>query len=172
MPHQIHLSPKEQNRFMYFIHELHDDGGMGEDLLDQAIFLELMVFLNRAFAARCTDAAAPAPAPSSNYHAQVDAILSYINSHICAVFSRRPPAPPSTNTSPQSASPCPNRCSIRAAPSRKPARPAASTTTAIICVPSQKQSASLRKSTRSFTPEVMHVSFVFSHMKRRAQQAR
>ena len=82
MPHQIHLSPKEQNRFMYFIHELHDDGGMGEDLLDQAIFLELMVFLNRAFAARCTDAAAPAPAPSSNYHAQVDAILSYINSHI------------------------------------------------------------------------------------------
>ena len=38
--------------------------------------------LNRAFAARCTDAAAPAPAPSSNYHAQVDAILSYINSHI------------------------------------------------------------------------------------------
>lgn len=56
--------------------------GMGEDLLDQAIFLELMVFLNRAFAARCTDAAAPAPAPSSNYHAQVDAILSYINSHI------------------------------------------------------------------------------------------
>lgn len=82
MPHQIHLSPKEQNRFMYFIHELHDDGGMGEDLLDQAIFLELMVFLNRAFAARCTDAAPPAPAPSSNYHAQVDAILSYINSHI------------------------------------------------------------------------------------------
>ena len=60
MPHQIHLSPKEQNRFIYFIHELHDDGGMGEDLLDQAIFLELMVFLNRAFAARCTDAAAPA----------------------------------------------------------------------------------------------------------------
>ena len=76
MPHQIHLSPKEQNRFMYFIHELHDDGGMGEDLLDQAIFLELMVFLNRAFAARCTDAAVPAQAPSSNYHAQVDAILS------------------------------------------------------------------------------------------------
>ena len=29
MPHQIHLSPKEQNRFIYFIHELHDDGGMG-----------------------------------------------------------------------------------------------------------------------------------------------
>ena len=52
MPHQIHLSPKEQNRFMYFIHELHDDGGMGEDLLDQAIFLELMVFLNRAADAR------------------------------------------------------------------------------------------------------------------------
>ena len=67
---------------MYFIHELHDDGGMGEDLLDQAIFLELMVFLNRAFAARCTDAAAPAPAPSSNYHAQEDANISYINSHI------------------------------------------------------------------------------------------
>lgn len=61
MPHQIHLSPKEQNRFMYFIHELHDDGGIGEDLLDQAIFLELMVFLNRAFAAQLHRRRSPRP---------------------------------------------------------------------------------------------------------------
>lgn len=39
----------------------------------------------------------------------------------------------------------------------KPAKPAASTTTAIICVPSQKQSASLRKSTHSFTPDRLYL---------------
>ena len=53
MPHRMHLTPEEQNRFMYFIHKLPDNSGLGEDILDHALFLELMVFLNRAFEIRC-----------------------------------------------------------------------------------------------------------------------
>lgn len=191
MPHQIHLSPKEQNRFMYFIHELHDDGGMGEDLLDQAIFLELMVFLNRAFAARCTDAAAPAQAPSSNYHAQVDAILSYINSNIgepltlaglsahffmstsylCRIFKEATGTTINKYITAKritlSKSLLDQGCSVSEACEACGFNDYSNYLRAFT-----KAVGTLRKSTHSFTPEVMHVSFVFSHMKRRAQQAR
>lgn len=83
MPHQIHLSTKEQNRFMYFIHELPSNSGIGEELLDQAVFLELMVFLNRVFSSRRADASVNWESyMGTNYHTQVDDILSYINSNI------------------------------------------------------------------------------------------
>ena len=111
MPHRMHLTPEEQNRFMYFIHKLPDNIGLGEDILDHAVFLELMVFLNRAFETRCRQSAAEgkdlrkkgtgttagdsahdspgsiretasALPHSGSYHTQVDEILSYINTHI------------------------------------------------------------------------------------------
>lgn len=111
MPHRMHLTPEEQNRFMYFIHKLPDNIGLGEDILDHAVFLELMVFLNRAFETRCRQSAAEgkdlrkkgtgttagdsahdspgsiretasAFPHSGSYHTQVDEILSYINTHI------------------------------------------------------------------------------------------
>ena len=47
MPHCVHLTPEEQNRFIYFIHKFQSNEGIGEDLLDKAVFLELMVFLNQ-----------------------------------------------------------------------------------------------------------------------------
>lgn len=81
MPHQLHLSAEEQTRFIYFIHKLRSNSGFGEDILDRATFLELMVFLNRAFDKRCRASADDEPKPSG-YHAQVDEILSYINTHI------------------------------------------------------------------------------------------
>lgn len=81
MPHQLHLSQEEQTRFIYFIHKLRSNSGFGEDILDHATFLELMVFLNHAFDKRCrTSAEEESKAPG--YHAQVDEILSYINTHI------------------------------------------------------------------------------------------
>ena len=49
MPHCVHLTPEEQNRFIYFIHKFQSNEGIGEDLLDKAVFLELMVFLNQTF---------------------------------------------------------------------------------------------------------------------------
>lgn len=81
MPHQLHLSAEEQTRFIYFIHKLRSNSGFGEDVLDRATFLELMVFLNRAFDKRCRASADDEP-KASGYHAQVDEILSYINTHI------------------------------------------------------------------------------------------
>lgn len=81
MPHQLHLSAEEQTRFIYFIHKLRSNSGFGEDILDRATFLELMVFLNRAFDKRCRASADDEP-KASGYHAQVDEILSYINTHI------------------------------------------------------------------------------------------
>lgn len=81
MPHQVHLSPEEQTRFIYFIHKLRSNSGFGEDILDHATFLELMVFLNHAFNKRCR-ASAEEESKTPGYHAQVDEILSYINTHI------------------------------------------------------------------------------------------
>ena len=83
MPHCIHLNPEEQTRFIYFIHKFQSSEGPGEDILDQALFMEMMVFLNRAFISRCARENQESKEQSgSRYHAQVDEILSYINSHI------------------------------------------------------------------------------------------
>ena len=81
MPHQLHLSQEEPTRFIYFIHKLRSNSGFGEDILDHATFLELMVFLNHAFDKRCR-ASAEEESKVPGYHAQVDEILSYINTHI------------------------------------------------------------------------------------------
>ncbi len=86
MPHRMHLTPEEQNRFVYLIHKFPSNAGLGEDILDRAVFLEMMVFLNRAFDRRCRkteESAGPkADEEPNSYHAQVDDILSYINTHI------------------------------------------------------------------------------------------
>ena len=82
MPHRLHLSAEEQRRFLYYIHRFPDNAGLGEDVLDHAVFLELMVFLNRAFDKRCRSAESGDEESAAAYHAQVDDILSYINTHI------------------------------------------------------------------------------------------
>lgn len=82
MPHRLRLDPEEQTRFIYFIHKLRSSTGFGQDILDQAIFLEMMVFLNRAFEKRCQSNEKEQNNEVANYHSQVDDILSYINTHI------------------------------------------------------------------------------------------
>lgn len=115
MPHRMHLTSEEQSRFLYYIHKLSSNEGLGEDILDQAVFLEMMVFLNRAFDDRCVESDTEALAgvssdsrtssasassskskerrtagrsasgrsqTSGSHNAQVDAILSYINTHM------------------------------------------------------------------------------------------
>ena len=81
MPHRMRLTQEEQTRFVYYIHKLSSNGGFGEDIRDQAVFLELMVFLNRAFESRCSAGNEEKKEPSA-HHAKVDEILSYINTHI------------------------------------------------------------------------------------------
>lgn len=82
MPHRLHLSAEEQRRFLYYLHRFPDNAGLGEDILDRAVFLELMVFLNRAFDKRCRTAESGEDENAAGYHTQVDDILSYINTHI------------------------------------------------------------------------------------------
>lgn len=69
MPHQLHLSQEEQTRFIYFIHKLRSNSRFGEDILDHATFLELMVFLNHAFDKRCR-ASAEEESKAPGYHAR------------------------------------------------------------------------------------------------------
>ena len=88
--HQLSLSSEEQKRFLYYIHRFSESAPFGQDLLDQAYFTELMVYLNHLFLLRCSrdfrfqsDQAVlsvTAEAPAFR-HGQIDEILSYINQH-------------------------------------------------------------------------------------------
>lgn len=89
--HKISLTVEERKRFMYFIHKLSEEREFGQDVLDYAVFLELMTFLNRAFISRCTQE------PSfvrddlrnglKNHHSKIDEMLDYINQHLAEDLS-------------------------------------------------------------------------------------
>jgi AraC-like DNA-binding protein len=78
--HRISLSEEEQKRFHYYIHKLSSIQGFGQDLMEKAAFLELMVYVNRLFIQHSQ--AEHAKEKSESYHAQVDEILTYINQNI------------------------------------------------------------------------------------------
>lgn len=77
--HKITLSDEEQKRFRYYIHKITSISGFGEDLLEEASFIEMMVFLNKLFYQSCHR---ELPEEPNGYHSQVDQILSYINQNI------------------------------------------------------------------------------------------
>ena len=76
--HKITLSADEQKRFLYYIHKLSGSEEFGQDILDHAVFLELMTFLNRIFIRQSQESVSLSPEPAA-YHAQINDILSYIN---------------------------------------------------------------------------------------------
>lgn len=78
-PHRVRLSEEEQKRFIYFIHRLASNTGYGSDILDRAVFSEMMVFLNRVF---YKHGKKEPENTEISYHRQVDDILSYINQNI------------------------------------------------------------------------------------------
>lgn len=80
-PHRLRLSEPEQKRFIYFIHRLSSSTGFGSDIVERAVFSELMVFLNRLFSMHQKKGEAEV-LPPLPYHRQVDDILSYINQNI------------------------------------------------------------------------------------------
>ena len=49
------LSEEEQKRFIYYIHKLSADKNFGQDIIDQAVFVELMAYLNGIFISRCSE---------------------------------------------------------------------------------------------------------------------
>lgn len=74
-PHRLHLLPKDQDRFNYYIYKLRSNIGFGHDLLDQAILIELMVFLNEIYIRDTRE-------DITNHNSLIDEILSYINKNI------------------------------------------------------------------------------------------
>lgn len=79
--HKISLSADEQKRFMYYIHKLSNNEGYGQDVLDQAVFLELLIFLNRIFLLHCDHDLNVCEATGIR-HEQIDDILSYVNQNL------------------------------------------------------------------------------------------
>jgi len=79
--HKISLTPKEQKHFQYYIHKLTSAEGFGQELLEQAAFLELMIFLNKSFQHSCRHDLLQYETVGSHYE-QMNDILSYINQNI------------------------------------------------------------------------------------------
>lgn len=81
--HRVSLSAEDQNRFLYYIRRITGSEGYGSDLLEQAAFLEMMVFLNKRFQNHQEE-----PEAEKGSRPQVvDQILSYLHQHIRDPFS-------------------------------------------------------------------------------------
>lgn len=84
--HKLSLSEEERKRFMYFIHKLSETQEFGQDVLDQAYFLELITFLNFAFRSRCINESYSLQDESHNipraHNLRIDEILTYIDQHL------------------------------------------------------------------------------------------
>lgn len=84
--HQMALSLKEKERFLYYIQKLSFPDNYGSDLLDHALFLELLVFLNRLVLQQHD--VVKTPANTLNLHNKTVAeILSYVDTHIAEDLS-------------------------------------------------------------------------------------
>lgn len=84
--HKLSLSEEERKHFMYFIHKLSEKRDFGQDVLDEAYFLELITFLNAAFRDRCKSAPHVPPDKPHNapraHNLRMDEILTYIDRHL------------------------------------------------------------------------------------------
>lgn len=84
--YKLSLSPSEQKYLLGHISRLRDQEGFGQDILDNSIFLEALVYLNRIFIEHSRQHLETDTVPSHNYP-QVNEILSYINHHLCEDLS-------------------------------------------------------------------------------------
>lgn len=78
--HKLSLNKEQQQRFLYFINKITSASGYGQDLAEQAAFVELMLFLNAAYLENTQLLSLETVTPK--YNEQVDEILAYINRHI------------------------------------------------------------------------------------------
>lgn len=79
--HKLSLSEEEQQYFLSCIHRLSALQGYGSDLMEKAIFTELMVYLNQLFL-RQSDQNARFCTGSLQRNSQTDQILSFIDSNL------------------------------------------------------------------------------------------
>ncbi len=89
--HRVTLCAEERNRFLYYVHRLSEEKDFGQDILDQAVFLEMMTFLTRIFRLRCAQESGgipkDTPGRTGSHHARIDEILSYVNQHLSEELS-------------------------------------------------------------------------------------
>lgn len=89
--HRLSLTEEERARFLYFVHKLSEKQEFGQDVLDQAVFLELMTFLNHSFMVNCEQAPAFVLEETLSVrrpcHSQIEPILDYINQHLAENLS-------------------------------------------------------------------------------------
>ncbi len=77
----LKLSAKEQERLRFYLHKLENTEEYGRDLLEYALFLQLMVFLNSLPMQRGAEEGAMLSVPVAGSKIGEE-ILSYLNSHI------------------------------------------------------------------------------------------
>lgn len=81
--HRLRMQPKDCDKFLYFIHKFASVGGFGEDVFTMGVFLELMVFVNRACQNRqLLPQKSQKDSIKMGCSKQVSPIISYIDSHI------------------------------------------------------------------------------------------
>ena len=80
--HRVSLTKEEQSRFMYFIHNLSEKRTFGQDIFDQALFLELITFLNTIYMSRCAHEPELIQSVSKPHHSKINEVMSYINQHL------------------------------------------------------------------------------------------
>ncbi len=87
--HKIMLSKEHQKKFTYFIHKLSESRDYGQDIMDRAIFLEMMAWLNYMFISCCNgNMEIPSVQRLASVHyEQIDELLSYINQHLAEDLS-------------------------------------------------------------------------------------
>lgn len=90
LEHKLRLQPKDRDKLSYLIHKFTAANGYGEDIFVLSIFLELMVFVNRACHQQHQTQTATEPSrhtattleASLSGAKQISPILSFIDSHI------------------------------------------------------------------------------------------
>lgn len=79
--HKISLTEKEQQRLLFLIHRLSTTDGFGAEVIEQAIFLEMMVFFNSLYSSKPAEDKTTVH-KSNKYYDKTSNIISYINQNL------------------------------------------------------------------------------------------
>ena len=89
--HRLTLDEREVGRLMYYVHKLDEAHEYGQDVLDLAVFMEMLTFLNHLFYLRCrkreSDDAVQKPVAATTRQKLIDNIFSYVNQHLAENIS-------------------------------------------------------------------------------------
>lgn len=76
--HKVTLNKEEQHLFLHLLRKISSAEGYGAEIVENAAFSELMVFVNRFFARRTEEI----PLSECSYHPLTDEIIRYLNQNV------------------------------------------------------------------------------------------